>query len=38
MIDVNIYILLYIKETSNKDLLCSTGHYTQYLTITYNGK
>ena len=32
---INIYKLLYIKEVSNKDLLCSTGNYTHYLIITY---
>ena len=34
----NIYILLYIKYTINKNLLYSTGHSTQYLVITYMGK
>ena len=34
---INIYILLYIKWINNKDLLYSTGNYTQYLIITYNG-
>ena len=28
----------YIYATSNKDLLYSTGNYSQYLVITYNGK
>ena len=32
------YILLYIKQINNKDLLYSTGNYIQYLVITYNGK
>ena len=32
------YILLYVKQISNKDLLYSTGNYIQYLVITYNGK
>ena len=27
---INIYILLYIKQINNKDLLYSTGDYTQY--------
>ena len=27
-----------IKEKNNKDLLYSTGNYTQYLVINYNGK
>ena len=35
---INIYALLYIKQVNNKDLLYSTGNYTQYLVITYNGK
>ena len=33
----NIYTLLYIKLV-NKDLLYSTGNYTQYFLITYKGK
>ena len=33
-----IYTLLYIKQITNKDLLYSTGNYTQYLVITYSGK
>ena len=35
---INRYILLYIKEINNKDLLYSTGNYIQSLVITYNGK
>ena len=35
---INRYTLLYIKQINNKDLLYSTGTYTQYLVITYNGK
>ena len=35
---VNIYILPYIKQIKNKDLLYSTGNYSQYLTVTYNRK
>ena len=35
---ISRYKLLYIKQISNKDLLYSTGNYTQYLVITYNGK
>ena len=31
---INIHTPLYIKEI-NKDLLNSTGNYTQYLVITY---
>ena len=34
----NRYILLYIIEINNKDLLYSTGNYIQYFVITYNGK
>ena len=30
--------LLYIKQITNKDLLYSTGNYTQYLVIIYNRK
>ena len=37
-IGMDIYTLLYIKEVNNKDLLYSTGNYTQYLVVTYNGK
>ena len=36
--EINIYILLYIKQINNKDLLYSTGNYIQCLTITYNGE
>ena len=25
-------------QINDKDLLCSTGNYTQHLVITYNGK
>ena len=35
---INIYALLNIKQTNNKDLLYSTGNFTQYLVITYKGK
>ena len=31
-------MLLHIKWITNKDLLYSTGNYTHYLVITYNGK
>ena len=34
----NIYTLLYIKQLNNKDLLCSTGNYTQYFVMTYMEK
>ena len=30
--------LLYIKQVNNKDLLYSTGNYTQYPIIAYSGK
>ena len=32
---INIYILPYIKQVSNKDLLYSTGKSTQYSVVTY---
>ena len=35
---INIYKLLHIKQITNKDLLYSTGNYTQYFVITYKGK
>ena len=35
---INIYTLLYIKYITNKDLLYSTGNYTQYFVITYKRK
>ena len=35
---MNIHTLPYIKQIDNKDLLYSTGNYTQYLVINYNGK
>ena len=35
---IYMYTLLYIKQITKKDLLYSTGNYTQYLVITYNGK
>ena len=35
----NIHATVYkIGDVTNKDLLYSTGNYTQYLVITYNGK
>ena len=27
-----------MKQITNADQLCSTGHHIQYLVITYNGK
>ena len=38
MINIYILTLLYLEYANNKDLLYSTGKYTQYLVITYNGK
>ena len=35
---INMYTLLYIKQKSNKDLLCSTRNYIQYLIIAYKGR
>ena len=35
---INRYTLLYIKQVNNNELRYSTGNYTQYLVITYNGK
>ena len=32
------YILLCIKLVTDKDLLYSTGNYTQYFVITYKGR
>ena len=37
-VGINIYILLYIKQITNKDLLQSTENYTQYFVITCKGK
>ena len=31
-------MLLCVKQVNSTDLLSSTGNYTQYLVITYNGK
>ena len=36
-VGIKIYILLYIKQIINMDLLFNTGNYTQYLVITYKG-
>ena len=35
---INIHTLLYIRQTTNKDLLYSTGNSTQYSVITYMRK
>ena len=37
-IGVGIYILLYIKSTTNKNLLYGTGNSTQYSVMAYIGK
>ena len=34
----NTYTLLYTKQTTNEDLLHSTGNSTQCSVITYTGK
>ena len=36
--EINRYTLLYIKWINKKDLLYSTGNYTQYHVIIYKGK
>ena len=35
---VDIYMLLYIKQITNKDLLYSTGNSSQYSVMTCMGK
>ena len=35
---INVKTLPYIKQITNKDLLYSTGNYTQYFVVTYKGK
>ena len=37
-IGTDIYILLYIKQITNKDLLYSTGNPIQYSVMTYTRK
>ena len=37
-VGINIYILLYTKEITNKNLLYGTENYTQCFVITYKGK
>ena len=37
-IGIDIYILLYIKQITNMDLLYSTGNSTQYSLMTYMEK
>ena len=35
---INIQKLLYVRQITKKDLLCSTRNSTQYSVITYMGK
>ena len=35
---INIYMLPHRKQKTNKDLLHSSGNYTQYFVIAYKGK
>ena len=35
---IDMYTMLYLKWITNKDLLYSTGNYTQYFVKTYKGK
>ena len=37
-VEIGIHTLLYTKSTSNKDLLYSTGKFTQYSVISSMGK
>ena len=37
-ISTDIYTLLYTKEITNKNMLCSTGNSTQYSVMAYMGK
>ena len=36
-IGIEVYILLHIKQITNKNLPYSTGNSTQYIVITYMG-
>ena len=36
--EINIYTLLHVKQTTNKDLLSNTEDYAQYFIISYKGK
>ena len=38
MVEINIYILLYIQYVTNKEIQYTMGNYTQYFVITYKGK
>ena len=35
---INKCTLLYVRQTTNRDLLYSTGNFTQYSVIIYKGK
>ena len=37
-IGTDIYMLLYITQITNQDLLCSTGNPTPHSVMTYRGK
>ena len=37
-VGINRYVLLYINQINNKDLLYNTGNSIQYVVITFNGK
>ena len=37
-IEIDVYILVYIKWITNKDLLYTTGNSTQYSVMAYMGK
>ena len=36
--EIDMYTLLYLKQTTNEDLLSGTGNSTQYSVITHMGK
>ena len=36
--EIDTNTVLYIKQITNKDLLCSIGNYIQYSIMTYMGK
>ena len=37
-VEINIYIILYIKQITNKELLHNTGNYSPYFLITNKRK
>ena len=37
-VEINIDTLLSVKQINSKDLVYSTGSYTQYLIVTHNGR